>query len=252
MPTNDEKMKVLFERIEAGVTAVFDSDNCRHYLATMAKFHRYSFRNIILIHLQRPNATRVAGYKTWTVLHRQVLAGEKGIQIVGYAPQTVRVQQPKLDSAGTPVIGADGQPSTETVKKTIPSYLPIYVFDISQTDGDPLPQLCNDFDGDFPLYQDFLAACERFSPFPIGFGPLPGVTRGMCSHAEQRITVRPDLGQAQTAKVILHEIAHSILHGPLQDLDRETKEVQAESVAYCVCQHYGLDTSDHTFSYLAS
>lgn len=249
-----KKMQELFSRIEAGVSGVFTSDNYRSYLRTMAKFHRYSARNCLLIHLQRPEATMVAGFDAWKKkFHRHVLAGEKGITIIGYALKSSTLRKPLRDEKGDPVIGDDGKPAIEYVKHSYPVYFPVYVYDVSQTEGEPLPQLVHDLEGDVASYQDFLASCRKLSPYPIEFENIasPNV-RGYCSFEEQRIVVRSGLSQVQTAKTVLHEITHAILHNEGDAKTRAEKELEAESAAFVICSHYGIDTSEYTFPYLAS
>lgn len=249
-----KKMQELFSRIEAGVSGVFTSDNYHSYLRTMAKFHRYSARNCLLIHLQRPEATMVAGFDAWKKkFHRHVLAGEKGITIIGYALKSSTLRKPLRDEKGDPVIGDDGKPAIEYVKHSYPVYFPVYVYDVSQTEGEPLPQLVHDLEGDVASYQDFLASCRKLSPYPIEFENIasPNV-RGYCSFEEQRIVVRSGLSQVQTAKTVLHEITHAILHNEGDSKTRAEKELEAESAAFVICSHYGIDTSEYTFPYLAS
>ena len=249
-----KKMQELFSRIEAGVSGVFTSDNYRSYLRTMAKFHRYSARNCLLIHFQRPEATMVAGFDAWKKkFHRHVLAGEKGITIIGYSLKSSTLKKPLRDEKGDPVIGDDGKPVIEYVKHSYPVYFPVYVYDVSQTEGEPLPQLVHDLEGDVASYQDFLASCRKLSPYPIEFENIasPNV-RGYCSFEEQRIVVRSGLSQVQTAKTVLHEITHAILHNEGDAKTRAEKELEAESAAFVICSHYGIDTSEYTFPYLAS
>jgi antirestriction protein ArdC len=220
----------------------------------MAKFHRYSARNCLLIHFQRPEATMVAGFDAWKKkFHRHVLAGEKGITIIGYALKSTTLKKPLLDEKGEPVIGDDGKPAIEYVKHSYPVYFPVYVYDVSQTEGEPLPQLVHDLEGDVASYQDFLASCRKLSPYPIEFGNIasPNV-RGYCSFEEQRIVVRSGLSQVQTAKTVLHEITHAILHNEGDAKTTAEKELEAESAAFVICSHYGIDTSEYTFPYLAS
>lgn len=224
-----KKMQELFSRIEAGVSGVFTSDNYRSYLRTMAKFHRYSARNCLLIHLQRPEATMVAGFDAWKKkFHRHVLAGEKGITIIGYALKSSTLRKPLRDEKGDPVIGDDGKPAIEYVKHSYPVYFPVYVYDVSQTEGEPLPQLVHDLEGDVASYQDFLASCRKLSPYPIEFENIasPNV-RGYCSFEEQRIVVRSGLSQVQTAKTVLHEITHAILHNEGDAKTTAEKELEA-------------------------
>jgi Antirestriction protein len=254
-----KQVQELLKRAEDGARAVFESDNYRHYLSAMSKFHDYSFRNTLLIYLQKPEASHVAGYVAWQKnFNRQVQRGEKGIQIVGYAPKNIKQEQEKTNEQGEVVLGADGRPETETVIHKIPNYVPVYVYDVSQTEGEPLPTLVNELDGSVEAYQELMAALMEVSPFPIGIEEISGGVNGYYSPAENRIAVRQGMSEAQTIKTTIHEITHADLHSPEADIigdenkDRRTKEVEAESTAYVVCNHYGIDTSDYSFGYLAA
>ena len=254
-----QQVQELLKRAENGARAVFESDNYRHYLSTMSKFHDYSFRNTLLIYLQKPESSYVAGYVAWQKdFNRQVQRGEKGIQIVGYAPKNIKQEQEKTDEQGNVVIGTDGQPEKETVTRKIPNFTPVYVYDVSQTEGEPLPTLVNELDGSVEAYQDLMAALREVSPFPIEFEEINGGTNGYYSPTEKRIAVRQGMSEAQTIKTTIHEITHADLHSPEADIigdekkDRRTKEVEAESTAFVVCNHYGIDTSDYSFGYLAT
>ena len=254
-----QQVQALLKQAEDGARAVFESENYRNYLSTMSKFHNYSFRNTLLIYMQKPEASYVAGYVAWQKnFNRQVQKGEKGIQIVGYTPKNVNQEQEKRDEQGNPVIGADGKPETETVTRKIPYFTPVYVYDVSQTEGEPLPRLVNELDGSVEAYNDLMTALREVSPFPIVFEDIKGGVNGYCSPAEQKIAVRQGMSEAQTVKTAIHEITHADLHAPEIDADlenrkdRRTKEVEAESTAFIVCSHYGIDTSDYSFGYLAS
>lgn len=259
MATNKEAVDAILQKIQDGTKEVFESEQYRLVLNTMAKFHRYSVNNMILIAMQRPDATAVAGYRAWqTKFHRSVNKGEKGIQILGYAPKTIEKEVQKLNAAGAPVFGPDGQPVTETVKRQIPAYKPMYVFDVSQTSGEPLPSLGPDeLQGNVRRYQIIKAALLELSPVPIAFEAFPSAAKGRMDHAEQKITIQPGMSEVQTVKTLVHEIAHAQMHqvNPNQAKaelpDRRTKEVEAESVAYVVCQHLGIDTSEYSFAYVA-
>lgn len=259
MAKNDEKLKELLERAEQGTKEVFESDNYRNYLATMSKFHSYSYRNSLLILLQKPEASYVAGYSAWQKkFNRQVQKGEKGIQIVGYTPKKVNVEQERKDTNGKTIIGADGKPVMDKVTKQIPAFMPVYVYDVSQTAGDPLPQLINELDGSVEVYQDLMQSIEEASPFPISFEDIQGGAKGFCDPINQKIVIQQGMSEAQTVKTAIHEVTHADLHAPELNLalndrtDRRTREVEAESTAFVVCNHYGIDTSDYTFPYLAS
>lgn len=259
MPKNNDKLKELLEQAEQGTKAVFESENYRNYLATMSKFHSYSFRNSLLILMQKPEATHVAGYAAWKKkFNRQVQRGESGIQIVGYSPRKVNVEQEKKDSSGNTIIGSDGKPVMEKVTRQVPSYVPVSVFDVSQTEGEPLPQLVNELNGSVEAYQDLMQAIRDVSPFPVSFEEIQGGAKGFCDPVTQRIVIQQGMSEAQSVKTAIHEVTHADLHAPEQNLiladrtDRRTREIEAESTAFVVCEHYGIDTSDYTFPYLAS
>ena len=259
MAKNDEKIQSLLEQAEQGIKEVFESDNYRNYLATMSKFHSYSFRNSLLIAMQKPEATFVAGYAAWQkTFKRQVQRGEKGIVIIGYTPKKVTVDQERKDDNGNTVIGADGKPVMDTVTKQIPSFTPVYVYDVSQTEGEPLPVLVNELDGSVETYQDLMTAITAVSPFPIVFEDIKGGAKGYCDPIAQKIAINNGMSDAQNIKTAIHEVTHADLHAPEINLtlnertDRRTREVEAESTAFVVCSHYGIDTSDYTFPYLAT
>jgi hypothetical protein len=260
---NEERQKQLAELLkqaESGIKEVFNSDRYMDYLKTMSKFHNYSIRNILLIEAQRPDATRVAGYVAWRdKFQRQVQKGEKGIAILGYTPKRIYEEVFKRDPDTDKILlKRDGTPQTERISRQIPSYTPVYVYDISQTDGEPLPKLVSELQGDVTGYNDLMTALKEVSPFPIEFEAMAGEKKGYCSYVDRRIAIKEGMSEAQTVKTAVHEITHMDLHSPESNLnisqiiDRSTKEVEAESVAYVVCSHYGLDTSDYSFGYLAS
>ena len=252
---SEARLKALTDKLETGVSHIFESDQYTEYLTTMSKFHHYSFRNILLIFMQRPDATCVAGYNDWkNKFGRHVKAHEHGIQIL--APSTHRrwVQQEKRDlETNQPVYGADGQPIMEWVKTETVTYRIVTVFDVSQTEGKELPTLgVMELSGDVAEYERIVSALVALSPLPVVFEAFPGAAKGYCSYVEQRIVIQPGMSQVQTIKTLVHEVAHAKLHSPLDILeetrpDRSTREVEAESVAYVVCQHFGIDTSDYSF-----
>lgn len=252
MPPKDsasDKVAALRKRIETGVLEVFRSGQYQEYLDVMSKFHHYSARNCALILMQRPDATQVAGFNAWRdKFHRYVRKGEHGIQILAYAPRSVEKIRP-IQKDGHPVKDENGEIKTETVTITVPSYLPVYVFDVSQTDGEPLPELTHQLEGRVEDYPKMFAAIEAVSPFPIQFQDT-GSAFGFCSFANQEIGIKPGLSELHTIKTAIHEVAHARLHEGA-NLDRSAKEIQAESVAYIVSNYYGLDTSDYSFSYVA-
>lgn len=256
-----QRMKEITDKLEDGIRGIFDSERYAEYLRAMSKFHNYSFNNTILIAMQ--GGTLVKGYKQWEAeFERKVKPGEKGIKIIAPAPFKVEKEMKKLDpQTGQPIIGKDGKPVMETKEITVPSYKVVTVFDVSQTEGKELPTLGADIlTGDVEHFKDVLSALEKVSPVPIGFEDIKGSAHGYYSLADKRIAIQENMSQLQTLKTAIHEIAHAKLHDI--DLntskaekenrpDSHTREVQAESVAYTVCQHYGLDTSDYSFGYVA-
>ena len=246
--------------LEEGVEKVFTSEQYQMYLQTMAKFHNYSFNNTLLIAMQRPDATLLAGYQTWQKkFHRHVKRGEKGIKIIAPVPVKEKRQVEKIDEETQEiVIGIDGQPETETVERILPRFRVTTVFDVSQTEGEPLPTLeVNELVGDVFIYEDFMKGLEEISPVPFQFQEIGSGAKGYYSNAEKLVAIQTGMSQAQTMKTAVHETAHAIFHD--RDVmeengitkDRMTKEVEAESVAYVVCNHFGLDTSDYSFNYVA-
>ena len=246
--------------LEEGVEKVFTSEQYQMYLQTMAKFHNYSFNNTLLIAMQRPDATLLAGYQTWKKkFHRHVKRGEKGIKIIAPVPVKEKRQVEKIDEETQEiVIGIDGQPETETVERILPRFRVTTVFDVSQTEGEPLPTLeVNELVGDVFIYEDFMKGLEEISPVPFQFQEIDSGAKGYYSNAEKLVAIQTGMSQAQTMKTAVHETAHAILHD--RDVmeengitkDRMTKEVESESVAYVVCNHFGLDTSDYSFNYVA-
>ena len=255
------RMKEITDKLEDGIRGIFDSEKYAEYLAAMSKFHNYSFNNTILIAMQ--GGTLVKGYSQWEKeFERHVKPGEKGIKIIAPAPFKVKQEVKKLDpQTRQPVIGADGKPVMEEKEVTIPAYKVVTVFDVSQTEGKELPSIgVNVLTGDVEHFKDVLAALEKVSPVSIGFEDIKGSAHGYYSLADKRIAIQEGMSQLQTLKTAIHEIAHAKLHdidlnAPKEERenlpDQRTREVQAESVAYTVCQHYGLDTSDYSFGYVA-
>lgn len=255
-----QQIQELLKQAETGTKDVFESDKYREYLSTMSKFHNYSFRNTMLIMMQKPEASYIAGYTAWqTKFKRQVQRGEKGIQIVGYAPKNIKAEEARKDQHGNIVYGADGKAEMATVTRQVPYFVPVYVYDISQTEGEPLPQLVNELDGSVTAYNELLATLHEVSPFPIEFEQIEGrTTKGYADLVNNRIVINEGMSQRQTIKTAIHEITHADLHAPELNLtmndrtDRRTQEVEAESTAFVVCAHYGINTSDYTFPYLAN
>lgn len=256
-----EKLKEITDRLEQGITELFDSERYKEYLQVMSKFHNYSFNNTLLIAMQKPDASLIAGFNAWkNNFGRNVMRGEKGIRILAPSPYKIRQEVEKKDpQTGKTVIGKDGKPVTETKEIQIPAYKVVAVFDVSQTEGRELPSIsANELTGDVEQYEDFFAALEKTSPVPMGFEKIEGTAHGYYHLEEKRIAIDEGMSQLQNLKTAIHEIAHAKLHdidlnAPEQPdrPDRRTREVQAESIAYTVCQHYGLDTSDYSFGYVA-
>lgn len=257
-PSADERLKALTDKLESGISDIFQSGQYAEYLTTMSKFHPYSFGNIMLIFMQRPNASSVAGYHDWkNKFGRQVKAGEKGIKILAPCPYQKWVQMEKIDpQTQQPMRGADGQPVMEWVKAEKVRFKIVTVFDISQTEGKELPlSLVSDLSGDVAEYERVVTALQTLSPFPVVFEAFPQKAKGLCSYAEQRILIQPGMSQTQTVKTLVHEIAHAKLHAQFFLCDkgpsRSEREMEAESVAFVVCQHLGIDTSNYSFGYVA-
>ncbi|HFL3599768.1 TPA: YodL domain-containing protein [Clostridioides difficile] len=258
-----EKLKEITDRLEQGISELFESDRYKEYLSVMSKFHNYSFNNTVLIAMQKPDASLIAGFNAWkNQFERNVKRGEKGIRIIAPSPFKVKKEMEKIDpKTQRPVIGRDGKPVTEEREVTIPAFKVVSVFDVSQTEGRELPNLAVDaLTGDVDKYKDFFAALEKTSPVPIGFEKIEGGAHGYYHLEEERIALNEGESQLQSLKTLIHEIAHAKLHSidlniPLDEQpnrpDRRTREVEAESIAYTVCQHYGLDTSDYSFGYVA-
>ena len=258
-----EKLKEITDRLEQGITELFDSERYKEYLRVMSKFHNYSFNNTLLIAMQKPDASLIAGFTAWkNQFQRNVKKGEKGIKIIAPSPFKIKQETEKIDpQTQKPVIGRDGKPVTEEKEITIPAYKVVSVFDVSQTEGKELPDIAVDaLTGDVEQYSDFFAALEKTSPVPIGFEKIEGGAHGYYHLEDKRIALDEGMSELQTLKTAIHEIAHAKLHdidlnAPKDEqqprVDRRTREVEAESVAYTVCQHYGLDTSDYSFGYVA-
>lgn len=258
-----EKLKEITDRLEQGIAELFDSERYREYLKVMSKFHNYSFRNTVLIAMQKPDASLVAGFSAWkNNFERNVMKGQKGIKIIAPSPYKIKQEMQKIDPhTQKPVIGKDGKPVTEEKEITIPAYKVVSVFDVSQTEGKELPDIAVDeLTGDVDRYKEFFAALEKTSPVPIAFENIEGGSHGYYHLEDKRIAINEGMSELQTLKTAIHEIAHAKLHdidlnAPKDEqqphIDRRTREVEAESVAYTVCQHYGLDTSDYSFGYVA-
>ena len=256
-----DQLKEITERLEQGVKDIFTSEMYTKYLLTMSKFHNYSFNNTLLIAMQRPDATLVAGYNAWkNKFNRYVKKGEKGIQIIAPAPVKEREEREKIDKdTGLTVLNESGEPEIEVVERVIPRFRVTTVFDYAQTDGEPLPTLeVNELTARVKDYTLLKEAIEQVSPVPIRFGEIEGSAKGYYSHMDKEICVCADMGESQTIKTMIHEVAHAMLHDSDQmkqrgeEKDQLTKETEAESIAFTVCSALGIDTSDYSFPYVAS
>lgn len=250
------KLKVLTDQLEQGVKAVFESESYKNYLSCMSKFHRYSISNSILIHMQRPDASYVAGYTDWQKkFHRQVNRGEKGIAIIAPSPYKRKVSETVKDQNGCPVLNADGSVKKEVREVPVEGYKVTYCFDISQTSGEDLPTYrVDELKGTVKDFENIDRAVRDISPVPIFTEDITSGAKGYFSDSSKKIVIKEGMDEAQTLKTEIHELAHSILHsseGSEKDKDRRTMEVQADSIAYVVSEHYGLDTGSYSFPYIA-
>ena len=258
LPVQGKDMDSIMQSLESGVEELFTSNRYQEFLKTMAKFHNYSFNNTMLIAMQRPDATLVTSYKNWQSMGRQVMKGEKGITIIAPAPYKKMKEKEVLDENQRPIMGTDGKPKTEKVELTVPHFKAVTVFDFAQTSGEPIqtlaPELLTAAVQDF---DSFMQAIQKISPVPIRFDEIDGNANGYYHNADKEIVIKKGLSESQTLKTAIHETAHAKLHDSeiMESLgvekDRLTKEVEAESVAYCVCSSFGLDTSDYSFPYIA-
>ena len=258
LPVQGKDMDSIMQSLESGVEELFTSNRYQEFLKTMAKFHNYSFNNTMLIAMQRPDATLVTSYKNRQSMGRQVMKGEKGITIIAPAPYKKMKEKEVLDENQRPIMGTDGKPKTEQVEVTVPHFKAVTVFDIAQTSGEPIqtlaPELLTAAVQDF---DSFMQAIQKISPVPIRFDEIDGNANGYYHNADKEIVIKKGLSESQTLKTAIHETVHAKLHDReiMESLgvekDRLTKEVEAESVAYCVCSSFGLDTSDYSFPYIA-
>ena len=268
-PTNRERLQQITAGIEQGIKELFESEKYRRYLSVMSKFHRYSVNNTMLIYMQKPDATLVAGYNKWkNQFERHVKRGEHGITIIAPTPYKKKIEEQKLDpDTHAPILDADGKAVMEEKEIEIPMFRPVKVFDLSQTDGKPLPELASSLSGTVPHYEAFLEAVRRSAPVPIEFEPMAAEMDGYFSSDQQRIAIREGMSEVQTVSAIVHETAHSKLHDydkaqeeaaragnkePPKKKDRNTEEVEAESISYAVCQYFGIQTGENSFGYIAS
>lgn len=261
MAETDKKLKEITERLEQGVKEIFTSERYTEYLDTMSKFHNYSFNNTLLITMQKPDATLVAGYQAWQKkFNRHVKRGEKGIQIIAPTPVKEKQEIEKIDpDTQEPIIGEDGQPETEIVEMVIPRFRVATVFDVSQTEGEPIAELdVPELTGSVQFYDIFMEALQDISPVPVRFMEIDGEAKGYYHQTEKYIAIKTGMSNLQSMKTGVHEVAHAILHdSDVMDADgiikgKTAKEVEAESIAYIVCSHFGLDTSEYSFTYIAS
>ena len=255
-----QKVQELTDKLERGLTELFNSESYKNYLSTMSKFHNYSFNNTLLIAMQKPEASLVAGYKAWQKnFDRHVNKGEKAIRILAPAPYKIKEERDKIDPVTQEImLDRDGNPQKEEVEITIPAFRAVSVFDVSQTDGKPIPELeAKELLSDVEGYQDMIHAVEAVSPVPIEMEEIAGESKGYFDREARRIAVQENMSESQTLKTMIHEVAHSMLHNKEVEQDeqarkdRNTKEVEAEGIAYTVCQHFGVDTSEYSFGYIA-
>jgi antirestriction protein ArdC len=258
-----DRIKEITDKLEQGIKDVFDSENYKNYLKVLSKFHRYSLNNTLLIAIQKPEATWVAGFKSWkNDFGRQVRKGERGIKIFAPCPYKIKKEMDKIDPLTQKLVyGSDGNPIRVEIEVTIPAFKVVSVFDVSQTDGKELPSIeIDELTGSINHYGEFITALERASPAPILYEAIETDAKGYYNLKDKRIVINTGMSELQTMKTVIHEIAHAKLHdiditAPRKEwtlIDKNTREVQAESVAYTVCQYYGLDTSEYSFVYVAT
>lgn len=261
-PTNRERLREITDGIEQDIKELFESEKYMRYLSVMSRFHRYSVNNTMLIYMQKPEATLVAGYNKWkNQFERHVKKGERGITIIAPTPYKKKIEEQKLDpDTNAPILDKDGKVITEEKEIEIPMFRPVKVFDVSQTDGKPLPELASALSGNVQNYEIFMEALRRAAPVPIAFEAMAADMDGYFSAAEQRIAIRQGMSEVQTVSATVHEIAHSKLHDHKKQENEEveeaksrrTEEVEAESISYAVCQYYGIQTGENSFGYIAS
>ncbi|MDE7018847.1 MAG: ssDNA-binding domain-containing protein [Lachnospiraceae bacterium] len=253
---NDRRIEMndITDRLEAGIKNFFESARFKEYLNVMSKFHNYSLNNTMLIAMQKPDATFVAGYASWkSNFGRNVKKGEKGIRIIAPSPYKIKKEMEKIDpQTQKPAIGKDGKIVTEEREIVIPAFKMVSVFDVSQTEGKEMPVITpHILTGDVGNYKQFFSVLEKVSPAPISFEKIPGSAHGYYDLTDKRIAIDEGMSELQTLKTTIHEIAHAKLHAACEPgIGKRTMEVEAESIAYIVCQHFNLDTSDYSFSYI--
>ena len=268
-PTNRERLQQITAGIEQGIKELFESEKYMRYLSVMSRFHRYSVNNTMLIYMQKPDATLVAGYNKWkNQFERHVKKGEHGITIIAPTPFKKKIEEQKLDpDTKAPILDAEGKAVMEEREVEIPMFRPVKVFDVSQTDGKPLPELASTLSGNVQNYEAFMEALRRSAPVPLSVEPMAANMDGYFSPDQQRIAIRAGMSEVQTVSAAVHEIAHSKLHNyakaqeeaaragdkePPKKKDRNTEEVEAESISYAVCQYYGIQTGENSFGYIAN
>ena len=268
-PTNRERLQQITAGIEQGIKELFESEKYMRYLSVMSRFHRYSVNNTMLIYMQKPDATLVAGYNKWkNQFERHVKKGEHGITIIAPTPFKKKIEEQKLDpDTKAPILDAEGKAVMEEREVEIPMFRPVKVFDVSQTDGKPLPELASSLSGNVQNYEAFMEALRRSAPVPLSVEPMAANMDGYFSPDQQRIAIRAGMSEVQTFSAAVHEIAHSKLHNyakaqeeaaragdkePPKKKDRNTEEVEAESISYAVCQYYGIQTGENSFGYIAN
>ena len=255
--SQSEQIKEITEKLEKGIKDLFESDNYKKYLKTMSRFTSYSLNNMLLIAMQKPDATAVAGYSTWKQLHRQVKKGEKAIKIIAPCPYRKKVKAEVTDEQGKSILGTDGKPLMESEEKVVMGFKVVNVFDISSTEGEPLPEIVHQLDGTIEGYSDFMKALEKFSPVPIELKKVKGAALGYYQMTNKNIVIEKDLSEVMKCKTGIHELTHALLHDRDNGLEkdslpsREVKEIEAESVSYVVCQYYGINSLDYSFGYIA-
>lgn len=268
--THKERLKEITDSIETGIKELFESDKYKSYLQTMSRFHKYSLNNTILISMQKPDATLVAGFNKWRDgFSRHVKKGEKGIKIIAPTPYKIKEQREKLDpQTKAPILDASGKVQTKEVEVQIPMYRVVSVFDVSQTYGEPLPTLASNLTGNVEQFEVFMEAIKRTAPVPIEIKPMPDNTDGYYHTEDKRIAIREGMSEVQTVSAVIHEVAHSLLHNremekelqaqqdenakPVKPKDRNTEEVEAESISFAVCSYYGIQTAENSLGYIAT
>lgn len=264
-----ERLKEITDSIEIGIKELFESDKYKSYLQTMSRFHKYSLNNTLLISMQKPDATLVAGFNKWRDgFSRFVKKGEKGIKIIAPTPYKIKEEREKLDPlTKAPLLDVNGKVQTEEVEVQIPMFRVVSVFDVSQTEGEPLPTLASDLTGNVKQFDVFMEAIKRTAPVPIEIMPLPKDTDGYYHTEEKRIAIREGMSEVQTISAAIHEVAHSLLHNremekelqaqqdetanPNKPKNRNTEEVEAESISFAVCSYYGIQTAENSLGYIA-